>query len=283
MGVQLAITYTLTGPDGTVATFNDSSLGTHVGFLDDIDGLDSAPTRGGGAQPVTEGDGGVPVKNWADPRPIILSGFLQPTTAAADNLKIERLQRACRCRRRDATLSWTEADGILRRVLVRLNTGPRIPAAGRAKKIQIGLISASHLIEKSATDTANVTGTTVAGAGGLALNVNNAGNAEALDLVLEVAPSAPINSFTIYDGLWIDDYLTTQGYVYVQAAVTTPRKIVISRKALTVKDDLGADRYRYLTAATVWPGLMPGANALALVTDTGVSCNFKATWRSAWE
>jgi hypothetical protein len=99
--------YTLTGPSGVIATFNNSSDANYVGVITELDGLDSSGVRENGDS-LVEQDGGWHGNFWYDRRPITLSGTVYGhASATARAAKIDLLRQASNALRSDAVLSWT--------------------------------------------------------------------------------------------------------------------------------------------------------------------------------
>lgn len=98
--------YTLTGPRGDTAVFNDPTNANYVGMLTDLSGLDSAGVRESGG-PMTGADGGWHGNFYYDRRTITLSGTVFGHAGAnARATRIDRMVRACDALRNDAVLSW---------------------------------------------------------------------------------------------------------------------------------------------------------------------------------
>jgi len=100
-GPQFGVKYTLTGPDGTVVTFNDFSDPNNVGTLTDISGFDSPEVRES-ADDLVEMDGGIHGSFFYGRRPITLSGLIHEHADAADrNMRMARLMQATNAMRDD--------------------------------------------------------------------------------------------------------------------------------------------------------------------------------------
>lgn len=103
---EIGAKYTLTGPDGTVAVFNDPTDPNYVGVLSEVTGLDSAPVRES-ADDLVQTDGGWHGDFWYSRRPITLSGTVYGHSDAASRaLRIDRMRTASNAMRGDAILSW---------------------------------------------------------------------------------------------------------------------------------------------------------------------------------
>lgn len=144
-GQQISVKYTLTGPDGTVATFNEPADANYVGYLTEVTGLDSPEVRDGG-EALGGIDGGVNGDFFFGRRPITLAGeMVNPATEKDRNEKITKLTQACNALREDAVLSWTPAGGEAVSVKVRRQQPLRI-TGGWTKNFQVLLVSADARI-----------------------------------------------------------------------------------------------------------------------------------------
>lgn len=156
-GPQMGVKYTLTGPDGTVAVFNDSTDPNYVGVLGpETSGLDSAEVRES-ADDIVEADGGIQGDNYYGRRPIVLQGQLAPPLSTIDrNQRSAKLRGASNALRQDAVLKWTPDGGIEQFVRVRRQQPLRI-TGGWVKDFQVPLVSADHRIYSTALTTVSVT------------------------------------------------------------------------------------------------------------------------------
>lgn len=154
---------TLTGPDGTVAAFNDPANPDFCGYLTDLTGLDSADVREVG-DVLASADGGWHGNFWYGRRPIVLSGAVVPITSAADRAtKIDKIRRASNAMRGDAVLAWTNtaAGAVPMQTWVRRQQPLRV-TGGWAKNFNLSLVSqyaplfsqANHVVSGTTTLTA---------------------------------------------------------------------------------------------------------------------------------
>src|SRR5512146_1049320 len=110
-GPEYGVKYTLEGPDGTKAVFNDSTDPNFVGSLSpESSGLDSADVREAAADAV-EADGGVHGNFYYGRRPVVLQGTIIASSATQRNERASRLKQASNAMRADATLKWTPTGG----------------------------------------------------------------------------------------------------------------------------------------------------------------------------
>lgn len=104
---EIGCKYTLTGPNGVVATFNDSTDTNYVGAITDLSGLDSAGVREN-ADSLVQQDGGWHGTFYYDRRPITISGTVYGhADALTRTQKIDRMRQATNALAADAVLSWT--------------------------------------------------------------------------------------------------------------------------------------------------------------------------------
>lgn len=152
LGVSISNKYTLTGPDGTVATFNDPTDANFVGYVTEPTGLDSPEVRDNG-ESIAGMDGGIHGAFYYGRRPITITGKMINLVSAEDrNRKITKLQQACNAMRSDAILSWTPDGGEPVYVAVR-RQGPLRITGNWEKQFQILLVSSDARIYSVATTT----------------------------------------------------------------------------------------------------------------------------------
>lgn len=140
---QTGAKYRLTGPDGTIAVFNDPTDANYVGMLTDVTGLDSANVRESGDD-LVQSDGGWHGNFYYGRRPITLTGeVFGHASVDARTARLDRLIRASNAMRGDATLWWQNSDmnAVPMQVLVRRQQPLRISGAW-VKNFQLQLVSA---------------------------------------------------------------------------------------------------------------------------------------------
>ena len=159
-GIQWGVKYTLTGSDGTIAVFNDSTDPNYVGILSpDSSGLDSPDIRES-FDDIPEGDGAVHGTFFKGRRPVILSGVIRHTDATDRNTRIDRLRRAAGLNTlEDSILTWTPDGGESLMLRLRLNQALRV-VGGWVKSFQIPLIAEDPLIYSESLNTTEITATT---------------------------------------------------------------------------------------------------------------------------
>lgn len=103
---ELGAFYTITGPDGTIATFNKATDANYCGVLSDISGLDSANVNDSSAD-LTQSDGGYVGTQFYGRRPITLSVqmFGYPDIATR-NAQMAKIRAATNAMSADGTLSF---------------------------------------------------------------------------------------------------------------------------------------------------------------------------------
>lgn len=141
--------FTLTGPDGTRAVFNDSTDVDYVGMLsEETSGLDSAEVREDAAE-LVEGDGGIHGDFFYGRRPVVLAGDIDGSAVSASvrNERIARLQKASQAMRGDAKLEWTPAGAGNPRTLETLRRSQALRISGAYhKKFMLPLVAADPRI-----------------------------------------------------------------------------------------------------------------------------------------
>lgn len=146
--------FTLTGPDGTIATFNDTADPNDVGVLTNITGLDSAEVREAGDS-LVEFDGGVQGPGYYGRRPVVLEGLVYGHgSAEARAAKLARLHKAANAMRGDSVLSWTPSvtGGVPVYLTLRKHQPLRVDGAWN-KNFQAGMIAADPRIYTETTNT----------------------------------------------------------------------------------------------------------------------------------
>jgi len=147
LGVEWGTKYTLTGPDGTVVTFNDSTDPNFVGFLNpESSGLETADVREDG-QDSTEEDGGVNGQFFFGRRPVILQGTVIANSKTQRNERVGKIKRASNALREDAILKW-KPEGAPAEVELRLRRQQRIAITkGFVKDFMLPFVCADAFIK----------------------------------------------------------------------------------------------------------------------------------------
>lgn len=161
-GPEYGVKFTLEGPDGTKAVFNDSTDPNYVGILSpESSGLDSADVRESAADAV-EADGGIHGNFFYGRRPVVLQGTIIASSATQRNERASRLKQASNAMRADATLKWTPTGSEEMELKLRRQQPLRI-TKGFVKEFQLSMVSASALIKsvKNNTTKLAITGGTL--------------------------------------------------------------------------------------------------------------------------
>jgi hypothetical protein len=160
-GQNISAQYTLTGPDGTRAVFNNMLDRDYVGMLTDVTGLDSPEVRES-ADDLVQMDGGLHGDFFFGRRPITLSGIiLNPASVDDRDRRFTKIARASSAMRADAQLSWLTTAGEEQFVNVRRQQPLRV-SGGWQKTFQIGLVASDPRIYSRAIKTDDVTAEAIA-------------------------------------------------------------------------------------------------------------------------
>jgi len=233
LGVEYGAKYTLTGPDGTIAVFNDSTSPNFVGILSpESSGLDSPDVRED-AQERTEEDGGIHGNFYYGRRPVVLQGTIIASSATQRAERIEKLTRATNALRGDATLKWKPTGASSEVELKLRRQQPLRITKGFVKDFQAAMVSANAEIMSTTLKTLN-SGASVekfpsevvnaAGEGSIAWT--NPGNAKTSN---DVRASAALTPSTISNHLKATSY----GFTFPASARIMVMTAVIEAKAET--------------------------------------------------
>ena len=162
--VQIDTKYTLEGPDGTIATFNDPTDPNYIGVLTEVAGLDSPEVRES-ADDLVQMDGGIHGDFYYGRRPVTLNGvILNPASAAERNARQNRLMQASNAMRGDATLRWTPDGGEEQYIKVRRQQPLRIEGNWQ-KTFQLAVVAADPRVYSWAENMQSVQAGAVGGGG----------------------------------------------------------------------------------------------------------------------
>lgn len=282
--------YTLTGPDGTVAVFNDQTDPNFIGMLTEVTGLDSPEVRES-ADDLVQMDGGIHGTFFYGRRPITMTGLiLNPASITERNARQLRLSQASSAMRSDATLSWTPSGYPAQQICVRRQQPLRVTGAWQ-KQFQMQLVAADPRVYSAALNSSTIVTSAASGTAGRTyaksfniaysatpplgqLLLTNAGNATTFPVLRVYGPgnNPVISNFTtgqqiklIYT-LGAGDWLT----------VDTLNRTVMLNDATS--------RYGSIDFInTSWWGMLPGVNDLRIAFDTYVSgSSLNVQWRDAW-
>lgn len=144
-GQNISTAYTLTGPDGTRAVFNNMADRDYVGMLTEITGLDSPEVRES-AEEAVQMDGGLHGDFFFGRRPVTLTGLiLNPASVGERDRRMTKIARASNAMRADAQLSWVSEGGVQQYINVRRQQPLRV-SGGWQKSFQLGLVAADPRI-----------------------------------------------------------------------------------------------------------------------------------------
>ena len=265
--------YTLTGPDGSVAVFNDSASGNYVGALTEITGLDSADVRES-SEDLTEADGGSHGNFFYGRRPIVLTGKVYGhTTITARNTKLDRMMRASNAMRGDATLSWI-ADptgvGMSMFTYVRRQQPLRI-SGGWVKDFQLALVSEyAYLFSSTLRSSGSI-------ASGTPVVVENQGSADSYPIVS--ISNASTNPQVTNSTPSPSQVLKTTGLTMI-AGETIQIDTLTHTATFTAgaRSGQSANRYIDFGLTVSWPRLARGNNTFTLTGGGSMTL----TWRDCW-
>lgn len=287
--VQIDTKYTLTGPDGTVAVFNDPTDPNYVGVLTEITGLDSPEVRES-ADDLVQMDGGIHGDFFYGRRPMVLTGiFLNPASATDRNTRQDRLMRATNALRGNATLRWTPSGGVEQFLALRRQQPLRVEGNWQ-KQFQVALVAADPRIYSWALNSQTVSAAS-GGTSGRAysksysvsypaisasgqLFVVNAGNTETFPTLIVTGPgSNPVlTNQTSGKSLYLTYTLGAGEYLEID---TLNRTVLLMGST---------SRYGAINfALSDWWGLVPGQNDVRLgFSSSSAGASLEVRWRDAW-
>lgn len=264
-GAQVNVKWTVTGPQGYRAVFNDPNDADYVGVLSEVSGFDAADVRES-ADDLVGLDGGIHGDFFRGRRPVTLSGLiLNPVSTYDRNLRMTRLQRACDALRKDATITWSPDGGLESFVSVRLQNGPRF-TGGWQKEFHVQMVAADPRIYSTLRDTAYVTTQS---------NITNVGTAVSYPILTIRGPGVnPVVS-----------NMTNGGVLRFNRTLATGDTITIDTWNRTIVNGSNVNIYSSLDFLTsTWVGLESGVNDIRLAWTSGSTAASQVTvdWRHAW-
>lgn len=288
--VQYGVPYTLTGPDGTRAVFNDPFDQDYVGVLTSVGGLDGAEVVESAEQLVGM-DGGIHGDFFLGRRPISLEGLiLNPLSTIERNERMNRISRAAQALRRDAVLSWTP-DGMPKQYVAVRTQQPTRFEGGWQKTFQLSLVSADPRIYSYDVHSAQMIASAPATSAGFSfplrfplvfvptapngqLVVTNSGTTVTYPILRVQGPvfNPQITNFTTGQSLSLTYSLQTGEYLSVD---TLNRTILLNGES---------SRYSALDFLnSEWWGLVPGANDIRFnLGQFSIGAFLRLDWRDAW-
>jgi hypothetical protein len=179
--------FTIVGPDGSTAVFNDPTSANYVGTVTEVTGLDSAEVRES-ATDLTESDGGAHGPFYEGRRPVTINCKVYGHATVLERAeRIDRARRATRGLRADATLSWTPTFSGAPALFIPVRRQQPFRESGTwVKDIQIALVSQHTPIFSQALHTVN-----------MGVASENLGNYPAYPIVTITGPST---NPTVSDG-----------------------------------------------------------------------------------
>lgn len=283
VGVEAGQQWTISGPDGTVANFNNKLATNYVGAITDVTGLDSPDIREN-ADDLVQMDGGIHGDFFYGRRPITMTGKMYDMASVAErNVRVELLKRATNAVRMipggtgianangNARLSWTPtgaSSGVF--IDVRRQQPLRV-TGGWAKDFQIQFVAADPRIYSQ----------TLYGATSL-MNVGvacvNYGNTVSFPIyAFTVAAGATITNPKVYNG-------ATGSSIQLLSTFAGPAIIEIDTLNRTVTIDTTINGYQYVDfASTTWDGLSPGSFPIVpLASSFTGTVSMNVYWHDAY-
>lgn len=274
LATQFGAVYTLTGPNGVVAVFNDPTSGNYVGMLREITGLDSPEVRES-ADELVEADGGVHGSFYFGRRPITMTALVfGHATVAEREARIDKARRATLAMQADATLAWTPAAAGAPSVFVPVRRQQPFRETGAwNKELQIALVSEFAVIMSS---TLNATASTSSGTG---VSVENKGSYVTYPVVEVTGVSSnPV----ITDGHGGTLNTGPSGFTLSVASGETVQFDLLNHSAVFTagaRNGQSANRYINFGTTTVWPSVRGATTETFTLTGGGTMV---VKWRHAW-
>lgn len=263
-GLSWGRTYTLTGPDGTVAVFNDDTSPYYVGILDPngSSGLDGADVREN-ADDLPDTDGGVHGPFYEGRRPVVLAGQIIASSVADRDAKVDRLRRASFALRDDAVLKWTPTGGEEIFTSLRRQQPLRV-TGGYLKSFQLSMVAADPRLYSTTLFSQALTSSGV-------VSITNNGDATSPPrIVINGNTTAPVIT---------NNTLSKSIAILAGTNIPSGHNLAIDVGAGTILYDTTTNRYGYLDFAnTDWWGVAPGSNSIAV----GTIASGTIYWRNAY-
>lgn len=289
-GVQYDTKFTITGPDGAAAVFNDPTDVNYVGVLTEITGFDMPEVRES-ADNLVQMDGGIHGDFFFGRRPFTMSGRVLPIASATDrNAKVTALQRAVTALRADAIVKFTPSGGQEQFLAARVQQPLRI-SGNWIKEFQIAMVAADPRRYSMVLESSTVAASATAGVGGFAFDmafdidfgvasptgqllVENNGNMDTWPVLTITGPGTNPSIFNASTNQTIT-------FGYTLAAGET---LVVDTLNRTVKLNGVTDRYSALDFLnTEWWPLIPGINDIRLIfASYSAGATLNVAWRHAW-
>lgn len=285
---QIGAKYTLTGPDGTVAVFNDPTDPNYVGMLTELTGMDSPDVREN-AEDLVQMDGGIHGDFFHGRRPITMTGLiLNPTSILDRDQKQLKVSRATEAMRGDAILDWFDAAGHRLMLKLRRQQPTRITGAWQ-KQFMLAMVAADPRIYSYSVQSAYAAAVTASG---------DVGRAYDKEYDTDYGPSVPTGQLllatlgttltypvlTIYGPVVNPTVsnLTVGQQIQLNYTLVAGETLVVDTLNRTVKLAGLADRYGAVDFSnTEWWGLVPDTNDIRM-GGFGSGASLVVEWRDAW-
>lgn len=288
--VEVGAKYTLTGPSGVAAVFNDVTDPNYVGMLTEITGFDSPEVRES-ADEYVQADGGVHGDFFYGRRPVTLSGILlNPIDAADRNARQNKLSSASDAMRADAVLDWTNSGGARQFISLRRQQPLRVTGTWQ-KEFQAAMVAADPRIYSYALNGLEVTAAAAGATSGRAFPegynidygpsapngqvlVTNAGNATSYPLLTVTGPGSNPTISNLTTGQAIS-LIYTLGVGDTLTIDTLNRTVILNGTT---------SRYGSVDFLnTSWWGVAPGVNDIRIAfTGFSTGAKLRVDWRDAW-
>lgn len=139
---ELGAFYSITGPDGSICTFNNPADANYCGMVSDITGLDSANVNDSSAD-LTQADGGFVGSQFYGRRPITMTvQMFGYADVLARNTQMAKIRSATNAMRADGTFAFLgTAAGAIQMATTFRRQQPTRFTGGWAKTVNIALTS----------------------------------------------------------------------------------------------------------------------------------------------
>lgn len=297
---ELGIPYTLIGPDGTRAVFNDPTDPDFVGYFDDtgITGLlDTADVRED-TDVLTEADGSIQGNNYLARKTGTISGFIWPSpdiiSVNARETKIKRASRGLKANE-PSVLTWTPSGGDERRLEV-WRQGKVTVQDRRPKKFLIPLATSEPFHSSSALHQQTITPGGTGGDSGFSSPIvspfsTNFNVADAQGFVINAGDAITWPAFAIYGPIQNPTLVnnTTGEEFTLTWTLAAGELLAVDSSPLrrTVILNGTTNRYNAYSAnasTNTWWSLLPGANDIRVLTQSfSTGAQITVAWRDRYE
>lgn len=267
LGEESGVVYTLVGPNGDTAVFNDSTDSDYAGNLHTITGILSSEVRENTFDR-PQGDGGVHGNFYFGRKPVVMDIEVVGATRIVRNQMLDRIRLASRALRSDSTLTWTPSGGEEVSMGLRLQQPPRV-AGGWMKSVQLQMVSPEPYAQSTtlySEDALFSTGT---------LEADYDGD---MPGYLQLTITGPATDPVITNAETGED-IGLDGTI----AASTEAVIVMTPGVAEVYDDGTRDESLLDYDNSVFWGLVNGANTIDFTaTGTTGASSLEVEWRNAY-